>query len=149
MILSPTAKCSLRLQTTRLWRGPGQHLPRLCTPGGRVGYGGGSPSRMRIEGQCSGWGWAWARLTGTPPGNVSFQMEANTLRHLLVFIFFIFCFLFFCLFAVSWAAPMAYGGSQARGRIGAAAISLHHSHSNAGSKPHLRPTPQLMAMLDP
>ena len=33
------------------------------------------------------------------------------------------------------AAPMAYGGFQARGRIGAIAVSLHHSHSNAGSKP--------------
>ena len=27
-----------------------------------------------------------------------------------------FCFFgFFCLFAISWAAPVAYGGSQARG----------------------------------
>ena len=39
--------------------------------------------------------------------------------------------------------------SQARGRIGAAAASLHHSHSNARSKHHLGPRPQLMAMLDP
>ena len=30
------------------------------------------------------------------------------------------------------ATAAAYGGSQARGRIGAAAASLHHSHSNAG-----------------
>ena len=29
---------------------------------------------------------------------------------------------------------MAYGGSQARGRIGAIAAGLHQSHSNAGSK---------------
>ena len=28
-------------------------------------------------------------------------------------------FFFFCLFAFSWAAPMAYGGPQARGQIGA------------------------------
>ena len=33
-------------------------------------------------------------------------------------------FFFFCLFR---AAPAAYGGSQARGRIGATAASLHHS----------------------
>ena len=26
---------------------------------------------------------------------------------------------FFCLFAISWATPTAYGGSQARGLIGA------------------------------
>ena len=34
------------------------------------------------------------------------------------------------------AAPVAYGGSQARGWIGAVAASLHHSHSNAGSLIH-------------
>ena len=34
------------------------------------------------------------------------------------------------------AAPTAYRGSQARGLIGAVAIGLHQSHSNAGSDPH-------------
>ena len=54
---------------------------------------------------------------------------------------------FFCLFF--FRAPLlAYGGSQARGGIGAVAASLHHSHSNARSELNLRPTPQLMAMLD-
>ena len=43
-------------------------------------------------------------------------------------------FFFFGLFAISWAAPMAYGGSQARGLIGAVAADLCHSHSNAGSE---------------
>ena len=43
----------------------------------------------------------------------------------------------------------AYGGSQARGLIRAVAPSLSHSHSNLGSELGLRPTPQLMAMLDP
>ena len=33
--------------------------------------------------------------------------------------------------------PKAYGGSQARGPIGAAAASLCQSHSKAGSKPQL------------
>ena len=33
----------------------------------------------------------------------------------------LFFFFFFCLFAISWAAPSAYGGSQARGLIGAVA----------------------------
>ena len=37
----------------------------------------------------------------------------------------------FCLFR---AAPAAYGGSQARGLVGAVAAGLHHSHSNAGSQ---------------
>ena len=58
-------------------------------------------------------------------------------------------FFFFCLFAVSRAAPTAYAGSQARGRIGAVAAGLHQSHSNAGFEPRLQPTPQLMATLDP
>ena len=44
---------------------------------------------------------------------------------------------------------MAYGGSQARGRNGATARSLHHSHSNTGSEQRLQPTPQLTAMPDP
>ena len=43
----------------------------------------------------------------------------------------------------------SYGGSQARGLIAAAAASLHHSHSNAGSEVHLRPILQLTAMPDP
>ena len=47
------------------------------------------------------------------------------------------------------AAPEAHGGSQARGQIGAVAAGLHHSHSHAGSKPHLRPTPELTATPDP
>ena len=53
---------------------------------------------------------------------------------------------FFFLFR---AVPVAYGGSQARGRIGTVAADLHHSHSSTISKPCLRPTPQRMATLDP
>ena len=41
--------------------------------------------------------------------------------------------------------PWHYGGSQARGRIGAAAVGLCQSRSNARSKPRLQPTPQLTA----
>ena len=58
-------------------------------------------------------------------------------------------FFFFGLFVFSRATPMAYGGSQTRGLIRAVATGLRQSHSNASSKPHLRPTPQLMATLDP
>ena len=49
---------------------------------------------------------------------------------------------FFFFFAISWAAPAAHGGSQARGRIGAASAGLGHSHSNLGSEPRLQPSPQ-------
>ena len=61
---------------------------------------------------------------------------------------FFFCSLFF-VFGLLRAAPMAYGGSQARGRIGDIAGGLRHSHSDARSKPHLQPIPQLTAMPDP
>ena len=49
-------------------------------------------------------------------------------------------FFFFHLFR---AAPTVYGGSQGRGWIGAVAAGLNHNQSNARSKPHLWPTPQL------
>ena len=60
-------------------------------------------------------------------------------------------YLFIYLFMLFRAAPAAYAGSQARGQIRAIAASLchSHSHSNAGSEPHLRPTPQLTATPDP
>jgi len=41
------------------------------------------------------------------------------------------------------AAPVVYGSSWARSQIGAAAVGLHHSLSNARSKL------QLVAMADP
>ena len=53
----------------------------------------------------------------------------------------LFFFLFLVFWPFSWATPAVYGGSQARGRIGAVATGLHQSHSNAGSKLRLRPTP--------
>ena len=61
-------------------------------------------------------------------------------------VLFIVCF---CLFAIFWAAPTAYGGSQARVRIRAVAAGLHQSYSNMGPEPSLQPTPQVMATPDP
>ena len=69
--------------------------------------------------------------------------------HNILFIFFILYFLFVYLFAFSRAASVAYGGSQAKGQIGAIAAGLHQSHSNGGSEPRLRPTPQCTATPDP
>ena len=63
-------------------------------------------------------------------------------------LFYLFIYLFFCLFAISWAATAAYGCSQARGLIGAIATGLRQSHSNTGSEPRLHPTPQLKARMD-
>ena len=53
------------------------------------------------------------------------------------------CFIFLLFIA----APMAYGTSQSRGQIGAAAVGLHHSI--VGSELHLQTIPQLTAMPDP
>ena len=53
-------------------------------------------------------------------------------------------FFFFWLFR---AAPVAYGGFQARGHLELHSASLHHS--NVSSEPSLQPTPQLTAMPDP
>ena len=61
---------------------------------------------------------------------------------------YLFIYLFIIL-SFSRAAHMAYGGSQARGLMGPVDASLCHSHSNAGSKPCMQPTPQLTAMPDP
>ena len=61
---------------------------------------------------------------------------------IMLTIFFSFLF-FFVFLPFPWAAPAAYGGSQARGLIRAVAASLHHSHSNTGST-----TPQLTATPD-
>ena len=44
------------------------------------------------------------------------------------------------------AASVVRESFQARGWIRAVAAGLRHNHGNAGSKPHLQPTPQLMAM---
>ena len=55
-------------------------------------------------------------------------------------------FFFFLLFR---AAPVAYGGSQARGWIWTMAAGVHDSHSNTGSEQCVWPTPQLMTMPDP
>ena len=46
-------------------------------------------------------------------------------------------FLFLFLFVFSRATSTAYGGSQARGLVGAVASCLRHSHSNSGSELHL------------
>ena len=62
-------------------------------------------------------------MKGTP---IFIYLSIYLFIHLFVCLFFVFL-------AISWAAPMAYGGSPARGPIGAAAASLHHSHSHPRS----------------
>ena len=52
--------------------------------------------------------------------------------YIYIYIIYLFIYLFILLFST---LLVAYGGSQARGQIGATAASLHHS--NAGFKPRL------------
>ena len=85
---------------------------------------------------------AWELLHTTGAAKKNPKTKQSVRGHWYHFFF----FFFFCLFR---AALAAYGGSQARGLIGAGAAGLRQSHSNARSKPRLRPTPQLMATLDP
>ena len=73
--------------------------------------------------------------------DLDLKVITSALKSKQLFIYFV-----FCLFR---AAPAAYGGSQAKGPIGAVAAGLHHSHSHIRSEPRLRPTPQLTATPDP
>ena len=71
----------------------------------------------------------------------AFVPNQPILTGLLDFVVVVVVFFFF--FGHFRVTPMAYGSSQARNRIGAAAAGLRHSHSTTGSKTHLRATPQL------
>ena len=63
------------------------------------------------------------------------KMAEELQQRLYNFLFFFFLFFFVFFFRTTL---VAYGSFQARGQIGAVAgASLHHSHSNAGSKSHL------------
>ena len=52
----------------------------------------------------------------------------------------LFIFFFFFFFSLVFLGPHLQH-MEARGRIGAVAAGLRHSHSNTGSEPHLQPTP--------
>ena len=56
-------------------------------------------------------------------------------------------FIFYFIFCLFRATPVTYGGSQARGLIGAIAVGLRHSH--ARSEPRLQPTTTAHATPDP
>ena len=100
------------------------------------------------------WGHAIA-LHFSPPQNPLFQNYNNLLQlqllqedELLLYLWITQAF--FSLFSFSFrTTSVVYGGSPTRGWIRAAAASLHHSCNNVGSKPHLWPTPQLVATPDP
>ena len=72
-------------------------------------------------------------------------VDANYYIYFFMF-YFIYLFTYFLLFR---ATPTTYRSSQTGGQIGSTVAGLSYSHSNMGSKPHLRPTPQLTVMPDP
>ena len=59
----------------------------------------------------SSWARDWAVIGAAASDNAGSLICCAT-RELLHYNLFIYLF---CLFAISWAAPVAYGGSQARG----------------------------------
>ena len=74
-----------------------------------------------------------------PLNNIFFLINLPFVHHRSIYIhlqiyfilfYFIDLLVYFCLFR---AAPMACGASQARGRIGAIAAGLHHSHRSTRS----------------
>ena len=72
--------------------------------------------------------------------NTSFQVPMMSTANMNLFVF---------SFLVFLRAALEACGSSRLGVKSAVAASLHRSHSNSGSEPCLRPTLQLMAMLDP
>ena len=111
--------------------------------------------------------WLWRRLEATAPirpllgtsicrGSGSRNGRKTKKKKMYIYIcIYVLCILS-CIFGNRTfffghfrSTPVAYEGSQARSLIRAVAAGLHHSHSNAGSKLHLQPTPQPMATLDP
>ena len=63
---------------------------------------------------------------------------------LIKIFFFFFFFLLFC-----FLGPHPWHMEAPTLGVKSVAASLHHSHSNVGSEPHLRTTPQLTTTLDP
>ena len=86
---------------------------------------------------------------GRPPGEVlSGGMDASGLQaHAPLLLLFIYLFIFYLFLSYSGCTCSIWKFQGAR--IGVVGAGLRHSHSNVGSQPHLRPTPQLMATLDP
>ena len=75
--------------------------------------------------------------------------EATIRRKVRALIWIIIIIIIIIIILVFRATLTAYGDFQAKGLIRAVAEGLCQGHGNAGSEPHLRPTPQLKAMLDP
>ena len=80
----------------------------------------------------------WPFLQRTPSLTVDDMVLLFSLSQ-----YFINIYIFFSFYGLTCSS----GCSWARGWFRAAATGLHHSHSNAGSEPHLKPTPQLATLI--
>ena len=130
----------------RYWRvhsPPKGHAARSCVVGGMEHRPGGR-LLLDTESEVPGVFWVHTLLANLnhKSRNKAWEGKAGTHNGQLSRTYAFFC-LFVCFFAISWAAPAAYGDSQARGLIRAVVAGLCQSHSNAGSKPRLQPTSQL------
>ena len=115
------------LQPTALWRAPSGHHILLQMTAARL------TSSLPLQ------------ETPSQKHQLSCPLIPDALKRWANKYFLFFTFIFVFLDKTS----MAYGGSQARGRIRAVAAGLCYSHSNARSEPHLWPTLQLMETSDP
>ena len=116
---------------------------KMWIAGGRAGISGGTKIMLRISFTGS-WSFCWWFFKGSTFSplkgmkgplykGVPYQKYFGLLEEdLEIYLFFF-----------SWP-HLWQGSSQARGPVGAAAASLHHSHRNARSEPPLGPTLQLV-----
>ena len=98
----------------------------LGRPGGGSLCWDSSGPGFRAAGRC------WAGRSPPPQGRAD-GMDGRLLGAKHRGCFFLRPLSFFFFFFLFRAVPEAYGGSQARGRMGVTAAGLHHRHSNTGS----------------
>ena len=166
----PCPQCTQGTQATKSVLGSSVHLPGIWSSvrpsrDGTTSLHPRGPAQQELNthrpssrSDTQGNGQKTAPLAELPKTNLAaalpkawiFNSHLDSLRHSDILpISFFCCCCCCCLFACFFrATPAAYGSSQVRAPIGAAAAGLHHRHNNAGSEPYLRPAPQLMAMLE-
>ena len=80
----------------------------------------------------------WTKLEGVVLSEISPMNTITAWNHICEKNFFL-IFIYLFIYWLFRAAPVAYVGSQARGRIRAVVAGLRHSHCNTRSEPYLRP----------
>ena len=140
---------ALQLQPLGVWvwllGGKGVPLPWGQASGSRrLGRGLRTPVEGKRGGEQERWHGGHRKYAGLGTEDLTQPLESDGpgFNPSVLFCCFVVLFLLFR------ATTMAYGSSQARGRIRAAAAGLHHSHSNARSEPCLWLTLQLLAALN-